>query len=141
MTASELPRPTPIIDPDSKEFWDATVDGRLMICYCPSCEQVIWYPRPFCPACGRWGTSYRQSTGAGTIYAFTVVRSGIDDYAGGSYVLAYVDVDDGPRMLSNIVDAEVTSLQVGQAVEVVFHRTEGSAALPRFRPALSRGHA
>jgi hypothetical protein len=72
--------------------------------------------------------------GRGTIYSYTVNRRGQGEYRDLVYVLAYVELEEGPRMLTNIVDCDVDRLVVGQSVEVVFHATGAAAALPRFRP-------
>ena len=134
MTGSSLPRPVPVISPETEPFWTATLDGRLRLTKCDVCGQVIWYPRPFCPQCGAWGTSWIDAEGVGSIYAYTVIGSGEGDYRGLTYVLAYVELPEGPRLLTNIVSADVGDLYVGMPVEVVFERTDGPAALPRFRP-------
>jgi uncharacterized OB-fold protein len=72
----------------------------------------------------------------GTIYAVTTLHGGVGDFAGYTYNLAYVDVDDGPRMLTNIVDSRPTDVRIGSRVEVLFEVTPGGAWLPRFRVAL-----
>ena len=134
MTARSLPCPVPIINPETEAFWSATLEGRLLLSRCDMCEEIIWYPRPFCPRCGTWGTSWIEAVGRGTVYAFTVVRGGDGEYRGVVYTLAYVELVEGPRILTNIVSADISEVYVGMPVEVVFERTEGQAALPRFRP-------
>ena len=135
MTDNSLPRPLPVINPETEPFWSATLDGRLLLAHCHACQQLIWYPRPFCPQCGTWGTSWVEAVGRGSVYAFTVVRgAGEGEYRGLTYVLAYVELVEGLRMLTNIVSTDIEDLYVGMPVEVVFERTDGPAALPRFRP-------
>jgi uncharacterized OB-fold protein len=134
MTGSSLPRPVPVISPETEPFWSATLDDRLRLTKCDACGQVIWYPRPFCPQCGASCTSWIDAEGSGSIYAYTVIRSGDGEYRGLTYVLAYVELPEGPRLLTNIVSADIEDLYVGMPVEVVFERTDGPAALPRFRP-------
>jgi uncharacterized OB-fold protein len=68
------------------------------------------------------------------VYAFTVVHGGDGEYRGVVYTLAYIELVEGPRILTNIVSADISEVYVGMPVEVVFERTEGRAALPRFRP-------
>lgn len=80
-------------------------------------------------------TSWQEASGSGSIYSFTVVRRSGGDYANAvPYVLAYVQLAEGPRMMTNIVECELEDLFVGQEVELVFHKTSSDAALPRFRP-------
>jgi hypothetical protein len=131
-----LPAPTPGVTSDTEEFWSATAEGRLLLRRCNSCGEAIWYPRPICPFCHSDDTEWQESSGRGSIYSFTVVRRSSGEFAVAvPYVLAYVELDEGPRMMTNIVDAELDELFVGQAVELVFHRSSSGAALPRFRPA------
>jgi uncharacterized protein len=135
MTTPSLPAPAPVINPETKPYWDATLEGKLMLKQCTACGTVNWYPRTLCPACGSFDTEWIQATGRGTIYTFTVTRRGSGAYAAAApYVLAYVELDEGPRMMTNIVDCDVDAIAVGDRVEVVFHDTGQGAALPRFRP-------
>jgi uncharacterized OB-fold protein len=129
-----LPTPAPQVNSETKPFWDATADGKLLLPRCTACGLVIWYPRAFCPECSSFDVEWFEATGRGTIYSFTVNRRGQGDYRDLAYVLAYVELEEGPRLLTNIVDAEFDKLQIGQAVEVVFHPTPAGPALPRFRP-------
>lgn len=128
--------PMPPITPETREFWAATLEGRLLIRRCRSCGEAIWYPRPLCPFCHSTDTVWEQASGRGRVYSFSVVRRGAGPWAGESpYILAYVELEEGPRVMTNIVEVEPEALQIGQAVEVVFHRAGEAAALPRYRPA------
>jgi uncharacterized OB-fold protein len=131
-----LPAPVPTIAPETAEFWAATAEGRLLLQRCPSCASVIFWPRFVCPSCHSTGLESFEASGRGTIYSFTLTTRGILDYKDcGPYVLAFVALEEGPKMMTNIVDAEPAELFIGQAVEVVFHDTGEGSALPRFRPA------
>jgi uncharacterized OB-fold protein len=130
-----IPAPPPIINSETKPFWDATAEGKLLLPKCKACSTVIWYPRAFCPECSSFDLEWIQASGRGTIYSYTINRRGQGDYRDMAYVVAYVELEEGPRLLTNIVDADYEKLSVGQAVEVVFHTTSNGAALPRFRPA------
>jgi uncharacterized OB-fold protein len=136
MSDTTLPTPAPPVNSDTKPFWDATAEGTLLLKRCDSCGVTIWYPRPICPACGSTETSWYEGTGRGTVYSFTITRRGDGLYREITpYVLAYVELAEGPRMLTNIVDADLDTLAIGDAVEVVFHDTGEGSAIPRFRPA------
>jgi uncharacterized OB-fold protein len=136
MTTPQLPAPAPNVNPETRPFWDATTEGRLILRKCTACGTVNWYPRTLCPACGSFDTEWIEAAGRGTIYSFTVTRRGSGAYRDAApYVLAYVELAEGPRMMTNIVDCDVDALQIGDPVEVVFHDTGQGAALPRFRPA------
>ena len=133
--ARTLPAPAPLINAETKPFWDATLEGKLMLPKCTACGTVIWYPRLFCPECSGFTIDWIEATGRGTIYSYTINRRGQGEYRDQTFVLAYVELDEGPRMLTNIVDCDPESVSIGQKVEVVFHDTGHGAALPRFTPA------
>jgi uncharacterized OB-fold protein len=130
-----LPNPAPGIDPETKPFWDATLEGKLLIKHCTACGENHWYPRTICPFCGSFETEWLETSGKGTIYTFSITRKGMGHYGGTSpYVLAFVTLAEGPTMMTNIVECDVDALQCGDAVEVVFHDTGAGSALPRFKP-------
>ncbi len=134
-----LPAPAPFVLPEVKPFWDGTAEGRLLLPHCDDCQAVIWYPRPFCPSCASTKVSWIAASGRGSVYSYTINRRGQADLSAykeaGPYVLAYVELDEGPRVMTNIVDCDPESVKIGQRVEVVFHDTGEGTALPRFRPA------
>lgn len=130
-----LPAPAPYISPETAPFWSAAKEGRLVLPVCTRCETPIWYPKVFCGACGSLDVAWRQMSGRGTLYSFSQVHRGEGPYRElSSFILALVDLDEGARLLTNIVDADAADLRVGQAVEVVFHPAGDAAALPRFKP-------
>jgi uncharacterized protein len=130
-TIPERTLAAPMVDSANAPFWKAASEGVLMIKRCKSCDEAHWYPRPFCPHCGSGDTEWVKSNGSGTVYSYTVTRK-----AGPMpYVLAYVTLDEGVTMLTNLVDGEIESLHIGQKVAVTFRRAEGGGAVPMFRPA------
>ena len=144
MTISEreLPAPAPYVQPEVKVFWDATATGHLLLPRCTACDDVIWYPRPYCPTCGSLDIEWIEASGRGTVYSFTVNRRGQADLPAyreaGLYVLAYVELEEGPRVMTNIVECDPETVRIGQQVEVVFHDTGAGTALPRFRPTTAK---
>jgi len=133
--APQLPAPAPAVNPETQEFWTATAAGRLLLKRCQDCGAVIWYPRAICPECWSPRTEWFPASGRGRVYSYTVNHRGEGAYAGAvPYVLAYVELDEGPRVMTNIVAADAAELAVGLPVEVVFHDTGDGSALPRFRP-------
>ena len=134
-----LPAPAPVVLPEVKPYWEATAAGQLVLPHCEECNQVIWYPRPFCPECASTRVKWVQASGRGTVYSFTVNRRGVADLPAyrdaGVYVLAYVELEEGPRVMTNIVDCDADAVRIGQKVEAVFHDTGQGTALIRFRPA------
>lgn len=135
MSGTELPAPAPPVVAETKPFWDGTKAGRLMLPRCLRCRFVIWYPRQFCPECGHASVEWFEASGRGSIYSFTLVRRGEGAYRETPlYVLAFVELEEGPRVLTNIVACDPAQLQIGQAVSAVFCDAGDSAALLRFRP-------
>lgn len=136
MTAP-LPAGAPAVSPETEEFWAATAEGKLLLRRCDDCGTVIWYPRSHCPACASFRTSWVEASGRATVYTFTVVhRSMVEGFRDAlPYVIAYVELEEGPRVLTNIVDCDPESVEIGMPVSVVFVDTGEGNALFRFRPA------
>jgi len=136
MTETNLPSPVPPVTPDTTEFWEATKRGELLLQRCTNCQTVIWYPRMMCPECSGTSLEWFTGSGKGTIYSWTKTYKGQGDYAkAGPYVLAYVQFEEGPKAMTNIIDYTDEDLVIGAPVEIAFTPTEDGTALPRFRPA------
>lgn len=131
----KLPTPAPFVSPETAPFWAAAKVRRLVVPFCTRCNHPIWYPKRFCGACGTLDVEWRQVSGAGEIYSFSQVHRGEGDYRECRFILALVDLDEGARLLTNIVDADAADLKIGQRVNVVFQDAGDDAALPRFTPA------
>jgi uncharacterized OB-fold protein len=131
MTTMHQDRPLAAVisDAATEPYWSAARDGVLKIKRCTACAKPHFYPRPLCPFC-LGDTEWVAASGLGTIYSVTVVRR-----AGPiPYALAYVALDDGVTMLTNIVDCDLDSLRIGQRVKVCFKPVDGGT-LPMFTPA------
>ena len=136
--AGSLPAPAPAVNPETRVFWAATAEGRLLLKRCLDCGGVIWYPRAICPECSSLRTEWFEASGRGRVYSYTVNHRPEGAYQDcASIVLAYVELDEGPRIMTNIVGVDGADLVVGLPVEVEFHDTGEGSALPRFRPAAS----
>jgi uncharacterized OB-fold protein len=134
-TPTVLPTPAPDIEPETEAFWAATLEGTLLLQRCGACGQMNHYPRFVCANCHATDLQNVPASGRGTLYSFSVTGAGILEYKGiGPYVLAMVELEEGPKMVTNIVDADPAGLAIGQPVEVVFAEPAGGGALPRFRP-------
>lgn len=133
---NELPTPEPRTTPETEAYWEAAGEGQLLIGYCTDCEEHFVYPRRHCPVCAGSAVEYVEAEGTGTVYARTIVRQAGGEFAAATpYVLAYVELAEGPRMLTNVVGADPEDVEVGDRVEVTFDEVEGdgAVALPRFR--------
>jgi uncharacterized protein len=133
--SGSLPIPVPEVTSETAAFWAATAEGTLLLPRCDHCDTVIWYPREFCPACGSLEVAWIPASGRGSVYSFTIIRRGAPPYdQSAPYVVAYVELAEGPRVLTNIVECDVDEVEIGMPVEVVFHDTGEGSALYRFRP-------
>ena len=139
MSGAQLPVPPPLVIPETKPFWDGTKAGRLVLPRCLRCSFVIWYPRQFCPECGHTPVEWFEASGHGSIYSFTIVRRGEGAYRDTpQYVLAFVELQEGPRVMTNLIDCNPAQLRIGEPVRAVFCDAGDSAALLRFRPLIPR---
>jgi uncharacterized OB-fold protein len=127
MAERKIPNPNP--NPETEAFWEAAKQGKFLLRYCGDCGKTHWYPRAICPHCFSDNTEWREASGRGTIYTYSVVRRTDPQYA-----IAYVTLEEGPTMISNIVDCSHDDLAVGQSVEVTFKQSEGGFAVPMFTP-------
>lgn len=136
MMSSGLPVRKIETNVETQAFWDATASGKLLLRRCDDCQKLIWYPRGYCPGCQSFNTSWVASLGTGTIYSFSVMRKGLGAWAAASpFVIAYVELTEGPRILTNIVGCDVETVHIGQAVRVTFDDTGEGSAVYRFTPA------
>ena len=119
--------PAPHVGPDTKPFFDAAAQGRLVIKRCSACGQAHHYPRALCPFCGSDRTEWVPASGRGTIYSYSVMRR-----VPAPYAIAYVTLEEGVTMMSNIVDCDLERLRIGQAVKVTFKPTDGGPPVPMF---------
>ncbi|GMG94368.1 OB-fold domain-containing protein [Cupriavidus metallidurans] len=129
MTTPYTPTPfkAPTEHPDNGEFWAAAREGRLLVRHCDSCGKPHWYPRTLCPFC-LGTTHWKQASGRGTIYSYSVTRR-----AGPTpFCMAYVTLEEGVTMMTQIVDCDLDSVRIGQKVQLRFSPSDGGAPLPTF---------
>ncbi len=134
------PRPQPRFpEPDTQPFWEATKEHRLTYQTCRACSKVVFYPRAHCPHCGSRDLEWHDSKGFGTVYTYSVVRLNRHPAFAdlGPYAVAYVDLDEGFRMLTNIVGVAdpVKDVRIGMRVKVRWEDQESGISLPMFEPA------
>jgi uncharacterized OB-fold protein len=121
--------PAPRILPETQAYWDAANAGRLLVKQCQACGEFHHYPRDVCPFCLSLDTVWRDAAGTGTLYSFSTM--GKDDAA---YTLAFVTLDEGVTLMSNLVDCDPASVRIGDAVRVVFQASDKGQAVPMFTP-------
>jgi uncharacterized OB-fold protein len=131
MTTAYQDRPLPpnLIDAATEPWFAAAHQGVLRIRRCRTCRKLHWYPRPLCPFC-QGDTEWEDCAGTGTIYSVSVTRR-----AGPTpFAIAYVRLDEGVTMLTNIVDGDLDALRIGQRVRVVFKSAQDDGVVPMFTP-------
>jgi uncharacterized OB-fold protein len=122
--------PCPETNVENQAYWDAAAEGRLLLKHCAACGDPHFYPRAICPHCFSDQTEWRESRGVGSIYSFSVMRRVAQPYA-----IAYVALDDGVTIMSNIVECDLDALAIGQRVKVAFRPSNGPLMIPVFVPA------
>jgi uncharacterized OB-fold protein len=128
------PRPCPNITPESQRFWEAAADGDLLLRECKDCELVYHYPRSLCPDCLSDDIVWREASGKGTVYSY----SATDQVAGWPdealpHVVAYVELAEGPRIITNLVDCDLSTVEIGMPVTLRSIETEdGDIGIPVF---------
>ncbi|MFF3574819.1 Zn-ribbon domain-containing OB-fold protein [Nocardia jiangxiensis] len=129
----------PTIEDASRPYWDAAKQGRLLIARCEDCSAVHHYPRPFCPFCWSENVVSTEASGRGTLYTYsTVFVNDLHPFASRlPYVAAVVQLDEGPRLMTNIEGVAPEDLEVGMAVEVFFRPITDDISATVFRPVAS----
>lgn len=120
--------PEPTVD--TTGYWQAANDQRLVIGRCKSCGEAHFYPRTRCPRCLRPDTELVEASGSGTLYSYSVMRR-----AKVPYTIAYVTLDEGVTMMTNIIGCTPDDLRIGMKLRVDFQPSENGQKVPMFRPA------
>jgi uncharacterized OB-fold protein len=129
----------PVPDQESEPFWQAAKEGRFLIMHCRTCDRTYFYPRRYCPHCWSDETEWRESSGRGMVYTYSVVHQNpappFNEWT--PYAVVLVDLEEGVRVMANWDrEASLEALAVGAAVAVTFEAINDTISLPRFRPAL-----
>lgn len=133
MNSTEKTYSDPAINLETAHYWEAAKEGKLLLKRCNDCNEVHYYPRAVCPRCLSTATDWMQATGRGRIYSYSVMRRVPVPYA-----IAYVTLEEGVTMMTNLVECDFDKLSIDQAVEVAFRTTTGGENLPVFRPTAAR---
>jgi uncharacterized OB-fold protein len=119
--------PAPRVLAESLPFWSAADEGRLLVKACNDCGEVHFYPRDICPHCLGARTEWREAAGTGSVYSFSTMGKG-----DAAYTLAFVTLDEGVTLMTNLVDCDPRTVSIGQRVRVVFKPSDGGHAVPMF---------
>ena len=130
------PKPLPVPDNVSAEFWEAASRHRLLIQRCLDCDARQSFPQSCCRECLSENIEWLETKGTGKIYSFTIVHRApsLAFEEDVPYTVALVELDEGVRMISNIVEVEPQEVRVGMPVEVTFDDVGPTISLPKFRP-------
>lgn len=130
--ARARPKPTP----ETQHFWDGTQTGELRLQRCDACAHTYFPPRPFCPACGSRKVSIFKASGKATLYSYVIHHRPVPGFTP-PYAIAVVELEEGPRMMTNIVGCPQTpeALELDMKLEVSFERLDDTTTLPLFCPA------
>jgi uncharacterized OB-fold protein len=130
-------KPLPRVDEESKGFWEGCRRHELYLQRCAACTTLRYYPRALCPRCLSERVEWVRASGDGTVYTFTITYQnqapGFRDAL--PYVMAYVELDEGVRMLTNIVGCAPAEVRIGMPVRVVFEDLTPEVTIPTFAPA------
>lgn len=138
-----LAKPVPVATADSVDFWRFAADGQLMLRQCNACGNRMFYPRIVCARCLSTDLGWAAASGRGRVYAVTTIHRAPDEIfrADVPYTLAIVELDEGARMMCNIVDCSPERVAIDMPVEVVFEKRGETAAIPQFRPIAALEHS
>ena len=136
---SDPKRPLPkTTEYDTKEYWAATKNKELRYQQCKQCNTVVFYPRRHCTGCTSGELEWKVASGKGTVYTYSVVRQSYHPFFRQKipYAVAWIDLDEGPRLLSNVVgiDDPLTQVKIGMKVQVEWEAHE-DLSIPLFKPA------
>ena len=129
-----LPQPTP----ETAPYWEGCKQHELRLPYCTDCQQFFFYPRKYCPRCLSDAIAWRTASGKGTLLTYVISARPAPGFENETpYAIAIVKLDEGPHLMTNIVNTEITpaSLPAGMPVEVVFEDVSDTITLPKFQPA------
>lgn len=129
-------RPLPSLkELDTAPFWQGTAEHQLRYPVCNDCSTVIFYPRAHCTSCASSNLRWEQATGTGTVYTFSIVRQSYHPFfrALAPYAVAWIDLDEGPRLVSNVVGVAADAVTIGMRVQVEWEQHE-ELCIPLFKP-------
>ncbi|MEH7235889.1 Zn-ribbon domain-containing OB-fold protein [Bacillus sp. JJ1562] len=124
-----------IIDSDSRPYWEGTREKKLVIQHCPACGQYQFYPRVVCKHCMS-DVDWIEAIGEGTVYSYTIVHRVFNPYFKEKvpFVVALVELKEGPRIMSNIVNVNIDDVRIGMEVKAIFKEDFGEYKLVQFIP-------
>ena len=130
LKANNLRYPPVSSNSEVAAFWEGTRAGQLLLKHCKSCNKPHFYPRAICPRCMSDHTEWKAASGKATLYSFSVMRRLKEPYA-----IAFVELEEGVKMMTNIVDCDLDELRIGQKLVLRWQNAEDGTPIPVFTPA------
>ena len=135
MPGDSHPKPLPVVTEENRPFWEGCRQGKLLLQYCDQCQQHQFYPRLYCMHCGSSNVRWVSASGRGVIYSYTVIHQNkspefVQDTP---YNVVVVQLAEGPRLMSTIVETDLAELCIDLPVTVVFDAVSEVIHLPRFK--------
>ena len=129
-------KPLPVIRPETAGFWEAARRHELVIQQCSDCGQWMFFPRFLCHQCGSENLTWHPAAGRGVVYSFTIVRQAANPAFEPDvpYVYALIELEEGVRMMANVINTDPESVYIGQPVRVVFVDATPEISIPQFEP-------
>ncbi|MBE3587920.1 MAG: Zn-ribbon domain-containing OB-fold protein [Thermoanaerobacteraceae bacterium] len=127
--------PVPKKTPETAKFWEGCQQGKFLLQKCDDCGKYIYYPRAICPQCMSSRLSWVESTGRGEVYSFSVHHRGPTKGFKPPYVVALIDLEEGVRVMSNVIGCDPGEVKIGMKVKVTFEQLSDEIFLPKFLPA------
>ena len=126
-----LPEPTP----ETRHFWDGCKAGELRLQRCTDCDGGSYFPpRPFCPKCGSRKVEVYPASGKAVLWSYVINKRPRPDMGTEPYAIAVVKLEEGPKMMTNIINCPIERVHIGMPVRVVFETVSDDVALPLFEP-------
>lgn len=139
MAQSTQGKPLPEITDQTRAFWSAAKQGKLVMQKCARCGTFNFFPKPWCIECGGRGLEWREVKPAGTVYSRTTVHAVMMNFPAWKddlpMAMCIIDLDDGPRLYGQVIGCAPHEVRIGMRVRAVFEEISERAAVPKFRPA------
>jgi uncharacterized OB-fold protein len=127
-------RLAPTTTPDTRFFWDALKEGKLLVQRCSGCSKLRHPPRPMCPHCNSLQWEPVEPCGRGTVYSFILPRHPRWPWFEETYIVALIELEEGLRIVSNLCDVDAAEVTIGMPVQAFIQSFDNGVSLPQFRP-------
>ncbi len=138
---NEYNLPIPTITTEAKPFWDGLANNELLIPKCNDCGHMFMYPKAYCPNNGCFSSNldWEKVSGVGKLFSYTIVHRAADvrfqEIASQApYIFALVELKEGPKLITTLINADVNNIEVGMSVGIIFEKINEDITLPKFQP-------